>query len=457
MADALSPEQVAEVRTALTTAAEAGDATAQYNLGMLLLSQLDPAELPQVRAWWTRAAEAGNVNAQRDLGDLLSALPDGEGLAKARMWLTRAAGTGDIGAQTSLGTLLLDGPDLSEARSWLTKAAEAGDALAQYNLATLLISRQDPPELAEARIWLTKAAATGLTHAEYTLGVLLATMVDPPQLVEARVWFTKAAAAGFAPAHEALNQLEPAWDALIRRYLQGWEPTTYAVVAVVSGAAEALPALASTLDERAKRPEWADLVAVLRRILAGDRADNVLDDLDELDRAVASHVLTRLGLGQAPALPPRGSLGADLVQHSQPESSPVRIAVLQRYREVVHGDGIACLNRLLKPAAGLLHITACQQVSQLHHRVRVADLAASSYQCRAWPGSLSLYCSATLYMLTPSPVVATRSNHRRASSGSPGRSRMPRATMPLALPASAARLNQFRACSGSLSMATRPG
>jgi hypothetical protein len=42
-------------------AAEAGDVTAQANLGLLLATMLDPPEIAQAGIWLTRAAEVGQV------------------------------------------------------------------------------------------------------------------------------------------------------------------------------------------------------------------------------------------------------------------------------------------------------------------------------------------------------------------------------------------------------------
>jgi hypothetical protein len=41
-------------------------------------------------------------------------------------------------------------------------------------------------------------------------------------------------------------------------------------------------------------PDWAALVAVLRRILAGERDESLLDGLDPIDTAIAGETLTRL-------------------------------------------------------------------------------------------------------------------------------------------------------------------
>jgi len=65
------------------------------------------------------------------------------------------------------------------------------------------------------------------------------------------------------------------------------------------GNQQAAQALAPALDQIAQIQDWAPLVAVLRRILGGERGDGPLDGLDDIDTAIASEILTRLA--QAPA------------------------------------------------------------------------------------------------------------------------------------------------------------
>jgi|GEM_PF-751880 len=210
LATQLDPPELADARIWYTKAAEAGILPAQLNLGLLLANQLDPPELAEARIWWTRAAEAGNSDAQFGLGQLLANRLDPPELAEARTWYTRAAEAGNTDAQVSLGVLLatkLDPPELAEARTWWTKAAEAGNADTQHGIGLLLADLLDPPELAEARIWWTRAAEAGNSDAQFGLGQLLANRLDPPELAEARRWYTRAAEAGNLTAQFSLGQL----------------------------------------------------------------------------------------------------------------------------------------------------------------------------------------------------------------------------------------------------------
>jgi hypothetical protein len=53
------------------------------------------------------------------------------------------------------------------------------------------------------------------------------------------------------------------------------------------------------LDQHAETSDWAALVAVLRRILGGERDPGLLDGLDAIDTAIAAELLTRLGAAPA--------------------------------------------------------------------------------------------------------------------------------------------------------------
>ena len=210
LADRLEPPEVAAAVTWYAKAAEAGHPGAQHSLGALLADRLEPPEVEAARSWYTMAAEAGHTAAQYDLAVLLADRLDPPDLAEARTWYTRAADAGHTMAQYNLGVLLadrLDPPDLAEARTWYTRAAEAGHTSARYNLGMLLADRLDPPDLPEARTWYTKAAEAGHTIAQYNLGVLLADRLDPPEPGEARTWYTKAAEAGHTMAQYNLGVL----------------------------------------------------------------------------------------------------------------------------------------------------------------------------------------------------------------------------------------------------------
>ena len=117
------------------------------------------------------------------------------------------------------------------------------------------------------------------------LGELLAALQPDPGVVEAALAEILAAAAALPPGDSAPD---------IAQYLQAWEPAIAVIAAVGQPGQEAPAELHQLLGELAEQPDWAALVAVLRRILAGERGESLLDGLDEIDTAIARETLARL-------------------------------------------------------------------------------------------------------------------------------------------------------------------
>ena len=99
-------------------AAEQGDATAQFNLGVIYDNGRGvPQDFKQAVAWWRKAAEQGHVDAQYNLGVRYG---NGQGVPQ----------------------------DYQRAYAWFLKAAEQGDAKAQYNLGWMYGNGQGVPQVA---------------------------------------------------------------------------------------------------------------------------------------------------------------------------------------------------------------------------------------------------------------------------------------------------------------------
>jgi hypothetical protein len=62
----------------------------------------------------------------------------------------------------------------------------------------------------------------------------------------------------------------------------------------VRGNQDAAAGLLPFLDEIANDQDWAALVGVLRRILGGERGEELLDGLDPVDAAIVGEVLVRI-------------------------------------------------------------------------------------------------------------------------------------------------------------------
>ena len=116
------------------------------------------------------------------------------------------------------------------------------------------------------------------------LGEVIAALAPDPQ----------DAAAALTQILDTAATMPTGQDAEIQQQLQRWEPVIAVTVAAAGGDRDAAAALAPTLDDLAESHDWAALVAVLRRILDGERGEHLLDGLDPIDTAIAGQVLARL-------------------------------------------------------------------------------------------------------------------------------------------------------------------
>ena len=116
-------------------------------------------------------AEAGNAQAQYNLGVLIS---DGQGTekdpARALSWFEKAASQGFADAQYRLGNLYEFGQSVPQsyenAAVWYKKAAEQGNASAQTNLAVLYANGQGVnQDIVLAYVWSNLAASQGVVEA----------------------------------------------------------------------------------------------------------------------------------------------------------------------------------------------------------------------------------------------------------------------------------------------------
>jgi TPR repeat protein len=85
----LSPPDLGQARHWYEKAAEAGEANAMVNLGLMLADHRDPADLDveQARHWFHRVAEVGNTKAMVWLGSLLVQHVEPPEVDHARHWL----------------------------------------------------------------------------------------------------------------------------------------------------------------------------------------------------------------------------------------------------------------------------------------------------------------------------------------------------------------------------------
>ena len=93
-------------------------------------------------------------------------------------------------------------------------------------------------------------------------------------------------------------------DVDVAGHLARCEPVIAAAVAACRGDQDAAAGLGPVMEEGARMQDWAALIAVLRRILGGERGESLLYGLDPVHTAIAGQILTRLADGEQEP-PPR--------------------------------------------------------------------------------------------------------------------------------------------------------
>lgn len=223
--------------------AEAGDALAQYEIGLRYSEGKGVLkDATQAVSWWRMAAEQGNAPAQRRLG--LSYIKR-EGIPtddqtenrfsiflndqqSGIQWLRKAAEQGDAEAQVILGqgfdgegllakeaSLFFSKENLNkdaapaESVKWYRLAAEQGVADAQVILGKkIFYGKGVPKDPKQAAVWIRKAAEQGHMEGQYRLGWMyvhgLGVTKDDTIAAE---WFRKAAEHGYAEAQRWLGAM----------------------------------------------------------------------------------------------------------------------------------------------------------------------------------------------------------------------------------------------------------
>jgi len=184
---------------------------AWYSLGKEGL----PKDMSESAKWYRKAAEGGEATAQFSLG---LGYENGNGvnkdIAEAIKWYRKAAEQGDAAAQNQYGYMLWSGTGVAknhaEAAKWYREGAEAGHKVAQYNLGVVLCAGQgvtrDP---VQATRWLRASAEQGYDRAQLHLARHYANGEGVARdAAEARKWYGKAADQGNEEAKQKLAELE---------------------------------------------------------------------------------------------------------------------------------------------------------------------------------------------------------------------------------------------------------
>jgi TPR repeat protein len=155
-------------------AAEAGNASAQFNWAQILVSE-NPGDkgLHLALPFYEKSARQGVADSQYAVAQVYVTLKDvpAEKKARAREWLERAATAGFDTAQLDMGLWLVNGVagdrDYEKGFEWLRIAAHRGNVVAQNKLAHLYVNalgtRPDPVEAAK---WYVLSRRAGLQDPE---------------------------------------------------------------------------------------------------------------------------------------------------------------------------------------------------------------------------------------------------------------------------------------------------
>ncbi|HTP35071.1 MAG TPA: tetratricopeptide repeat protein [Candidatus Acidoferrales bacterium] len=215
-------------------AADAGQAEAQFDLGLLYAQGLGvQRDLTVAAQWYLKAAEQGNAEAQFALGQMYSrgwGIP--RDMADAIRWIQMANAPDAEGPPTDW--LAVEGYGMPQdpklAAYWYWQAADNGHPEAQFNLARLYSSgkgvKRDEEQAAR---WVSASAAQGYAPAQASLGERFATGNGVTKDDKhAYFWLTLAFLHGEKSGEKTRSaeaaKLAPAEVAQQDRAAQNWKP-----------------------------------------------------------------------------------------------------------------------------------------------------------------------------------------------------------------------------------------
>jgi TPR repeat protein len=201
------PAWILEKLAKIQTAAEKGNADAQYKLGSIYdggYRDIVSSDREKAAVWYRKAAEQGHAEAQCKLGlkyeigfrpdrrigekmsleqDVIwsfSRVPD---LKEAEYWYRKAAEQGNFSGTNSLSLLYPDvPPDYKKVLSVNRKAAKQGDADAMMTIGMMYATGKGvPKDDKEAAVWFRNAAEQGHEEAIFQIGMWYAKGRGVPQ------------------------------------------------------------------------------------------------------------------------------------------------------------------------------------------------------------------------------------------------------------------------------------
>jgi TPR repeat protein len=216
-------------------AAEAGQAEAQFDLGVLYAQGLGvQRDLTAAERWYRKSAEQGNAEAEFALGQMYSrgwGVPRDE--ADAMRWMQMANSPESDGPPTDWS--LVEGygmqQDQKQAAYWYELAAQKGHAEAQFNLGRLYATGKGgiPHDEEQALRWVRAAASQGYPPAQARLGARYAEGLGIAQdSKRAFFWLTLAYLHGDKSVEKLRTslaaKLSPADVSATEQAAQNWKP-----------------------------------------------------------------------------------------------------------------------------------------------------------------------------------------------------------------------------------------
>ena len=212
------PKNTAEAIKWILKAAEHSDAQIQFNLALMYYDgRILPKDSAEGARWLRKVAESDPKAAFAHL-TLGQKYREGDGLprdyAEAVKWFRKSAELGNPDAQFLLGYAYSQGEgvakDSTEAVRWYRRASEGGNPTAQFNLGVKYFNGEGVPrDRAESVRWFRKAAEQGMGSAQFYLGASYFNGDGVPKdFVQAHVWINLAAASGEVASRMYLMNLE---------------------------------------------------------------------------------------------------------------------------------------------------------------------------------------------------------------------------------------------------------
>jgi len=197
-----------------------------------------------------------------------------------------------------------------EAERWYMRAIEMDEAMGNpkeiapdyNNLANLYLSqgRLDEAERYAHRAREIKETLDLSAQPWATYSILAQIAEKRGRAEEARQWRRREQETYQAYVDRSGGQA----DSNVRK----WEQAIQMIVAVCNGNTQVAQELESILQQRGAMDDWRNLVAVIRRILAGERGIELTDGLDHTDAAIVRRILGLLA-GEKPSPQPSPNVG----------------------------------------------------------------------------------------------------------------------------------------------------